>query len=242
MDEIKARLKKYTSIKREALLTAAADELLPTADLITISKEIIVAERTDQEEMGDYLALMILHLRANEDTLNQSIALLASEDAVDRELGCRILREFPRLDDAPTRFSATIVHAMSQLIETEKEEQVLLSALSTIGWQCHETGHQLLLKMSADPRDAIRFTIADNLLTLFKNGRKVTQDYAEAFLRFTSDPDEDIRRSVFYDIAEHTEIFSDFKEVFLEAARQAQNDPSPDVQKEALKALNSLQS
>lgn len=239
MEKIRARLKSYTSRKHDALLIAAKDKLLPTLDLIDISKEIILAERNNNEH-SDYLPLMILHLRSTEDTLNKSLALLKSNSSIDRELGCRILREFPRLDKHPTKFSEKIIYSMQLLIENEKDKEVLLSALSTIGWQCHDEGHEILLRMSSDPREDVRYIVANNLLMVFGNDRKITKESAKVFLKFAIDPDEDIRRSVFYDIAEYPDIFSNFKEEFKSAAQHAKNDSSFSVRDNATRAFDAL--
>lgn len=240
MEEIKERLKIYTSRKHDELLIAVEDKLLSTLDLIELSKKIIIAERNDTEDKCDYLPLMILHLRATEDTLNKSLDLLESTNSVDRELGCRILREFPRLDEQPTKFSGRIVNSISKLMEKEKDEDVFLSAMSTIGWQCHNEGHEILLRMSSDARANVRYIVADNLLNIFGDNRKLTKETAQVFLKYAKDPDEDIRRSVFYDVAEFPDIFSDFKEEFREMAKYAKNDPSIDVRNDAIRAFEVL--
>lgn len=240
MEEVKERLKKYISRKHDELLVAAKDNQLPTEDLIEISKEIILAERDNIEDTFDYLPLIILHLRSTEDTLNKSLNLLKSHKSVDRELGCRILREFPGLDEHPTRFSERIINSMNQLIENEKDERVLLSALSTIGWQCHDKGHEVLINLSSDPRDNVRYVVADNLLMVFGDNQKLTEETARVFLKFAKDTDEDIRRSVFYDIAEYPDIFFDFKDEFKAAAKHAQNDTCKDVRNDAIRAFNAL--
>jgi hypothetical protein len=212
MEEVKERLKKYTLRNYKELLIAAQDNLLPTLALIDISKEIIIAERKNKVENTDYLPLMILHLRSNEDTLNKSLDLLESSSPVDRQLGCSILREFPRLDEQPTKFSEKIISSMSLLIEKEKDEYVIVKALSTIGWQKLDIGHEILLRMSSDPRANVRYVVANNLLMVLGNNQKVTEETARVFLKFAKDPDEDIRSSIFWDIAEYPDIFSDFKE------------------------------
>ena len=241
MEEVKERLKKYTSRKHDDLLIAVEDNLLSTHNLIELGKEIIRAERDNNEENCDYLPLMILHLRSTEDTLNRSLILLKSNSYVDRELGCRILREFPRLDEHPTKFSERIINSMENLIETEKDESVILSALLTIGWQGHHKGHEILLRMSTDPRDNIRYIVANNLLMFFGDGRKVAEETAKIFLKFAKDSDEDIRKSVFYDIAEFPDIFSNFKEEFKEAAEYAKNDSSLEVRNAATRAFHALE-
>jgi len=240
MEEVRERLKKYNSGKHGELLIAAKDDLLPTSDLIEISKAIIVSERANNEEGCDYLPLMILHKRPTENTLNKSIDLLKSDDSIDRELGCRILREFPSLDQAPTKFSEQIISSVSQLFEKEEDENVLLSAMTTIDWQCHNEGHKILLNMSSDSRDNVRYVVANNLLTVFDDNQKITTECANIFLKFAKDPEEDIRLTVFYEIAEYPHIFSDFKEEFKAVAQYAKNDSSLEVRSNATRAFNAL--
>jgi len=239
MNQIKEYLKKYSTYHKD-LLVAAKDELLPTSDLIEISKEIVVAERNDNDEHCNYIPLMILHLRANEDTLHKSLKLLESDSSIDRELGCKILREFPRMDEHPTKFSLRIVNAMHTIIQKEKNEDVLLSALATLANQGHPEGHKILLQMSSDPRDNVRYRVAYGLLYVFNDERKITEETAKAFLKFTKDSDEDIRASIFYDIKEYPEMFSDYKSEFIAVAEYAKNDSSEDVRKYALSALEAL--
>ncbi len=240
MKEVIQRLKKYASKNQEDLQAAASDNLLPTLDLMELSKELIIAERDEKEGKHDYLPLMILHLRSTEDTLHKSLDLLDSDSTIDRQIGCRILREFPSLDMHPTKFSETIIDAMDKLIDLEDDESVLLSALSTIGWQCHDKGHEIMLRMSSDNRDNVRLTVAYNLLGIFDEERKITEETASVLLRYAKDIDEDIRRSVFYDIAEYPELFSDFKDEFKTAAEVAKNDSSLYVRSEAIRAFDSL--
>ena len=239
MEEVRKRLKKYSVLHNE-LLIAAKDHQLPTLDLIEMSKEIIAAERLDKEEECDYLPLIILHLRSTEDALLKSLDLLKSNNSMDRELGCRILKEFPRLDEHPTEFSERIINSMNTLIKNEKDESVILSALSTIGWQGHEKGHEILLHMSSDARENIRYVVANNLLMVFGDDRKITEETAKVFLNYAKDNDEDIRISVFYDIAEFPNLFSDFKEEFKTAAKYAKNDSSEEVRNYAAKAFDLL--
>ena len=116
----------------------------------------------------------------------------------------------------------------------------MLSAMSTIGWQGLDKGHEILLRMSTDYRDNVRYVVANNLLMVFKDNRKVTKETARIFLKFAKDSDEDIRRSVFYDIAEFPDLFSDFKEEFKEAAKYAKNDCSTEVRNDAIRAFDAL--
>lgn len=241
MEDTKERLKKYrTARSRADELIAAKDTLLPTADLIEMSKEIILQQREDHEAPCDFLPLMILHLRSNHDTFTKALALLPSNSSIDRELGCRILREFPGLDAHPTIFSERIIEAMSQLLETEKNEDVFLAAISTIGWQGHDKGHDILLRLSSDSRAEVRYVVAGNLLKIFGDSRKVTEETAKVFLTFAQDPDEDIRWSVFYDMAEFPDIFSDFKEECIAAALHAKNDSVLEVRNEATRAFDAF--
>ena len=74
----------------------------------------------------------------------------------------------------------------------------------------------------------------------FGDHRKVTEKYARVFLQFTEDPVEDIRRCVFYNIAEYPELFTDFKAAFKAAANKAQNDDIVIVKEEATRAFAAL--
>lgn len=240
MEKIVERLKKYTDRNYKELLIAAQDSQLPTLALIELSKQIIMAERENKADNTDYLPLMILHLRANEDTLYHSLDLLKSKSEIERQLGCSILREFPRLDEHPTKFSEKIISSMSQLIESEKDECVIVQALSTIGWQKLDVGHEILLRMSSDSSANVRYVIANNLLNVLGENCKITKETAEVFLKYIKDPDEDIRSSVFWDIAEYPDLFSDFKEEFKSAAKYAQNDASIEVRNEAIRVFDIL--
>jgi hypothetical protein len=235
MTEVKNRLKTYASKTHEDVLKAKNDPLLPTEKLIELCKELIEAEKNEEEY--DNFPLLILHQRANEYTLKKSIQLVQSSNSIDRELGCRILQEFPRLDDAPTQFSVEIIENLKALLLNEKDEDILLWALSAIAWQCHPKGVEILLKMQSDPGEQVRYIVANNLLI---SNQVVSDEIANAFIKFTKDPSEEVSSSVFYDIAEYPKLFTNQRKLFLKAARFAFDDSSQEVKKEALRAYNSL--
>lgn len=239
MENIEKILEKYKSFKQEDLLSASKDKSLSTKDLIEFSKRIIIAERNDDED-GDHLALAILHYRASKELLTEAQILLDSKDSIERELGCRILREFPNLNSAPTPFSKEIIQSVSKLINNEKDIDVLLSGLSAIAWQCHQEGHKILQKMSSDSRDYVRFNIANNLLMVYGDYRKLSKKDAEIFLKLAKDKDEDIRSCVFYDIADYPEIFSEYKTEFIFEAQGVLRNSNPELKREATRALKAL--
>lgn len=239
MKDIEKILEKYKSFKKEDIQSGVKDKTLSTKALIEYAKHIIIAERNDDDD-HNHIALTILHHRASKELLIESQKLLESDDSIERELGCRILREFPNLNSAPTVFSEEIIHSISRLIRTEHDIDVLLSGLNTIAWQRHLEGHKILQNMSSDSRDYVRFNIANHLLMIYGDLRKLSKKDAEIFLKLAKDDDEDIKSCVFYEIADYPEIFSEYKAEFIYEAQKSSIDSNSELKKEGLRAIKAL--
>ncbi len=242
VERVREHLKTYQKMPHKHIIKASQDEQLTTPELIVLSREICVEEEKDDENTIFNFPIVILQERADEEVFNQSIQLLQSLDAIDKALGCRILKGFPDRDRTRTEFTPQIIEALAKLMEYEKEEDILSNAVYAITCQCDKEGHDLLLnkEIHLSNSEYIRHSWAYGLLYIFDEEYLVTKEYAEIFLLFLKDEDEDIRWSVLYDITEFPLLFKNFKQEFLEATENAFDDPfckAADKAKEAYQAL-----
>lgn len=246
MDDIQEKIfeyytERYTRVRpsHPVLLEAARDERLTTAYLIQRATECVRRERN-----GDYHvanpALLVLQQRANREVLNAALLLLESDDPAPRQLAALVLRELPGLDSAPYPYSHEVISHLEMLVKAESDEEVLLWALSAIGWQCHPDGTDILLSFAQDDRASIRRVVGDNLINAFDEDQGIPVAVADALLTFAKDTDSDIRWSVFYDISDFPRLFMSYRDAFIQAAKQAKQDPVEDVREQASKAYNAL--
>jgi len=218
---------------------AAQDVRLTTDFLIGRAMEVVREERASDDDQRLNPALLVLHERA-EKVLGPALRLLDRADPAERQLGAQMLRELPGLDSAPYPYSPTIIARLGTLVETEPDDEVLCWALAAIGWQCHPSANEVLLRFAGDERASVRHVVANNLLNGCKGGIALSAPIAHALLRLAKDADEDVRWSVFYDVAEYPELFSPFRDVFRQSAQDALQDLVQDVQEEARRALEAL--
>lgn len=218
---------------------AAQDVRLTTDFLIERAMEVVREERVSDDDQRLNPALLVLHQRA-EKVLDPALHLLDDTDPAARQLGAQILRELPGLDSAPYDYSPRIIRRLGTLVETEPDYEVLCWALAAIGWQCHPSANEVLLKFVDDERASVRSVVANNLLKGCKGGTALSAPVAQALLRLAKDADEDIRWSVFYDISEYPELFSTFRDVFRQAVQDAQQDLDERVREQAWEASEAL--
>lgn len=236
------RLTKHfeTGLTHLNTLKAAADTTISTLDLIASAKEILIQELASQEHQSN-LPLVTLHYRAGEELLHQATALMTSKDALDRELGCWIVREFPSIDDAPTTYSPQIISAIQKMIDNgENNADVLIAGLAAVGWQCHPDAQALFSRFIGDHRPEIRQVIANNLLGMVKSEDSLITFVIAGFNQLGRDSDPDIRWSIFYDIAEHYELFQKDKTSFYQLILEGKEDADSRIQALAVTAFEKL--
>lgn len=234
-------LRSYMSggVTDAALTEAVHDPRLPTPALVTEAVTAIEAERASGEEASS-LALLVLQQRADDEVLQTALSLLQESNPAARQLGCKLLRELPSLDLAPYPHSLQAVKALEQMIAVEDDEEVLTRALDAVGWQCHPAGLDVLLRMQNDERASVRHVVANNLLQVCPEGHVLPDAVTEALLRLARDPDDDIRWSVLYDVAEFPYMFRRHRSQFRAAAAEAQSDRNSSVREQASRACEAL--
>jgi hypothetical protein len=223
---------------RPVLVKPPADARLTTAYLIGCATRCIRKERAS----GAYVpnaALLVLQHRADDEVLEAALRLLRHSDAAARQLGALILREFPGLDLASYSHAHRAIEHLERMIATERDDDVLEWALSAIGWQKHPAATAVLLRFVDDPRASVRYKVANNLYMAFAD-IQLPAAVAQVLLRFAQDPDRDIRWSVFYDVAEHPQLFEAHRAAFLAAAQAALRDDDTHVREQARRAVDGL--
>ncbi|MBD0403714.1 hypothetical protein [Flammeovirga sp. EKP202] len=231
-----------TGINHLNTINAAADKSIKTSQLIIAAKQILTENKLNEyKEDKVNLPLIVLHHRAGEELLNDSKDLLKSRDLIDRELGCLIMKEFPSINEAPTKYSPRIISAIEKMInEEENNTDILVSGLSAIGWQCHTKAQNIFRLFINDERELVREVIANNLLKVMMPNGILTSFIIEGFNQLGRDPIADIRWSIFYDMSEHFELFENDKNLFYQLPLEGMEDPNSDVRLEALSAFKKL--
>jgi len=222
------------------LLAAAQDARLTTDFLIERAVEVVREERASADDDDRRNPALLVLQQRGEKALDAALHLLDSTDPAARQLGAQLLRELPGLDSAPYPYSPKIIGRLGTLVEMEPDEEVLCWELAAIGWQCHPSANEVLLRFAGDERASVRHVVANNLLNGCKEGAELPAPVAHALLQLTRDADEDVRWSVFYDVAEYPECFSAFREVFRQSAQDALQDLDERVREEARRAVETL--
>jgi hypothetical protein len=210
-----------------------------TAELLTAALALVEQERAGEVEVINP-PLAFLVERTDQEIIEAGFDLLASEVPAKRQLGASILKETPGLQYAPHPHSARLVKTLRLLVAQESDLEVLWNLLSAVGWQLLPEGMDILLSQIEHENCGVRWRVANKLLMLCPESREMPKAMAQAFLRLARDPDEDIRWSVFYDMAEHFQYYHCYQDEFVAAAAHAENDPVAKVRKEARRASEAL--
>lgn len=220
-------------------LEAARDFRLTTPYLLDRAIDDVNIERVGDDSIFSF-PLLVLQQRADAEVLDSAILFLESDDAAARQLGAKILRELPSIDLAPYPHSRRAVSCLEKLVAKEKDEEVLRWALAAIGWQGHPAGTEVLLRFVDDKRAFVRRVVGNNVANACEDGEKMPDEVANALLTLATDPDSDIRWSVFYDIAENPGMFVAHRNAFEQAARVAKEDSVENVREQASRAHEAL--
>ena len=238
INTLRNRLRGYaTSAGSRWELVARDDVELTTEVLVRLALDEVRADRTT-DERSDTFALQVLQARADEATSEVVIKLLDDPEADARELAARVMREFPRLDEAPTRWSSSFVKALSQAVHREDDSSALWYELSALGWQKLPEARPALLDFAGHGDSQIRRVVADDL-KMTTVDQPIPEDINAALLRLAVDPEAEVRWSVFYDVSESPELFSATSWLpVCECA--ATEDPAVEVREQALGAVRGL--
>ncbi len=224
---------------RDWRMRAAADARLPTDFLVRRGIEDTRRARdSDPDHVG--VAVFVLQQRVDAATLEVLLGLLEHPDPAAREFAINVLRQFPGLAEPPPPHAQRVVEHLERLVAREQDDEVLAGALSAIAWQRVPGYVDILLRWRDDPRDLVRYKVADNLLMTADEDQPLPEPIVDALLAFATDPDDDIRWSVFFDVADWPRMFADRREAFRAAARAALDDEDHTVGEQAARALAAL--
>lgn len=218
---------------------------LTHAALVAIAQnEDISTDALIQEALGEEpRALLVLQQRVTREVFDAACDLCQAADPAKRQLGAKILREFPGLDfDKP--FKDEALQALEALAMKETDESVLVWAVSAIGWQLDLRAIPLLLRFVDHPNDRVRFMVSSNLILNAEPDNPFPPEVAAAYQQLCFDPDEDVR---WYAYANFADIAEDKAWVFHHESQQQDflallqrgcKDKSPGVREQAHKALH----
>ena len=118
---------------------------------------------------------------------------------------------------------------LEQLTFTATDPEVLSGVLACLGWTCKPRALPTLLRFASHRHPYARVVVADNLL---KCAVRIHDPVVvDALVRLSDDPDEDVRWSAFYDVAEWITI--DTPEIVSLLGRRSM-DRDPEVRKLAV--------
>lgn len=202
--------------------------------------EDVRLERTDPDQVVHHDATFELQQRTTPKILERALAMLASPEVARRHLAANVLKEFPRLDDAPNPHSPEVVVALEDAARSERDEDALAAMLCAIGWQKLPQGEQVLLRYVDDARHKVRDAVANNLLMAVEPEMGPSEGVLDALRALSQDASSWIREGVFYEVAEFPELFLRQRERFVESARQVVDSHPAGETSEARRALRVL--
>ena len=142
--------------------------------------------------------LVALHERPTREVFAAAVRLLSLDDAVERELGVRILRELGRQDEAGRRpFTAEAVPLLVERLSRENDPGVLRWVISALGFNRAKEALGEVLRFTGHPDWRIRFHVAAALPGLV-NPERIEPDAVEALQQLCRDDEADTRYYALY--------------------------------------------
>jgi len=166
---------------------------------------LVAAARVEVAEAGwdDPLPhLVALHERPTREVFEAAVRLLSSDDAVEREIGVRILRELGRQDEAGRQpFTAEAVPLLVDRLSRENDPGVLRWVISALGFNGANEALGEVLRFTGHPDWRVRFHVAAALPGLV-NPQRIEPDAVEALQRLCRDDEADTRYYALYALVE----------------------------------------
>ncbi|GGM69639.1 hypothetical protein GCM10007977_084190 [Dactylosporangium sucinum] len=131
-----------------------------------------------------------------------AVRLLSSDDAVERELGVRILRELGRQDEAGHRpFTAEAAPLLVDRLSREDDPGVLQWVISALGFNGVKEALGGVLRFTGHADWRVRFHVAAALPGLV-NPERIEPDAVDALQRLCLDEEPEIRYYALYALVE----------------------------------------
>jgi len=194
--------------------------------------DLIAASLTgDGEDDAAWAAVKKLHLIGSQEVLEKAIALTHSDLPDHRARGADILAQ---LGVAPLKHSNSFIperlHALTQLLRTESDLEVVRSAIVALGHLEAAEGIRDVLKFAEHPNENIRYAVAISLPT----GLGDEPGVISTLIKLMSDSDSDVRDWATFGLGTQSDADSDR---IREALYQRLQDTDEDTRAEAVVGL-----
>jgi len=161
---------------------------------------------------------------------DEAVALLASDDAAERMVGCDLLGAL--CDPDEQGWGPEVALAVVRMADTEVDPDVLWSVANALGFAEDHQGLATLIRLAGHGDSGVRFQVATALPSCEEGGDP--QLLALALIGLMEDPDEDVRDWATFGLGTLTEL--DGPEV-REALVGRLSDENRDARDEALLGL-----
>ena len=177
----------------------------------------------------DHPSLTIAHVvthRPEQWLITLGTQLMTSDDASDRILGSRLVREVKSETDAVTL-------TVAMLLEHEQNATVIPWLISALGFLHASTQMSLILSFADHSDPSIRYAVSDAISACA--GGTLGSAPRDALITLAGDPDPDVRWSAVFEIIAWSE--STHEPALLDRLRISANDPEEPIRSLALEAL-----
>jgi hypothetical protein len=195
---------------------------MPTALLVRLALREIGEDPDRQKPF-----LIAMHCRPERAVFDTAAGLLGHDQAGQRELGVRILRELgAEQDDGRRPFSTETIPLLRSRLRQESDPGVLGWVVSALGYHGARAALAEILALAGHHDAWLRFSVAAALPSLVDPGG-IEPEAAEALIRLCHDQDSDTR---FYALYAATQEVAGFDADALNALTgELLADPDPQV-------------
>jgi HEAT repeat protein len=171
----------------------------------TVLSELIARALEDQrvDEFGPSTSREALSQRADRETFDAALKLIASDRAQERILGVRILRDFGNTGkpDYERAFWRESLPALIALMGSETEVAVMRWLVAGIGFFGRPEALLPLVGMVSHPDADVRYSVASAITASVTEWAEPEPEAIAALSNLASDPDPDVRYSAVHDLA-----------------------------------------
>jgi HEAT repeat protein len=171
----------------------------------TALSELIARALEDQrvDEFGPSTSLDALYQRADRETFDAALKLIASDRTEERMLGVRILRDFGDTGkpDYERAFWRESLPALIALMGREKEVAVMRWVVSGVGFFGRPEALLPLVGMVSYPDADVRYSVASAITASVTDWAEPEPEAISALSKLASDLDPDVRYSAVHDLA-----------------------------------------
>ncbi len=150
--------------------------------------EVLSRAKTAQDKDSRWTYVSALHGRGDREVMARAMEFLGSENADDRSLGADILGQL----GAPAKpFFEERLSTLRELLERERDAEVLASGATALGHLRDKRGLDALLRLAHHSAAEVRFSLAFALPSCL--GEPEDERGIQTLIELSNDEDEDVR-------------------------------------------------